>query len=270
VKQSGLSATTINAFSGNTINPSIAGTNDVAARGTEVEVNVNLTRYWTVTSNFSDTKAYIRNVSSTLQTWIDQRMPIWTTLVDQAASVNWTPAQLAAEPQHLWWTHNYGGSQTAAQNFNSFVAVPYSVIKQLDGQANPQTARYAFKGSTNFRLSGITDHRILKNFNIGGAVRWQSRAAIGFYGVADSNGIYQTIDTKRPIWGTDHYYFDALIGYRTRLFSDKIGATFQFNVQNMFENGGKLQAVGAYPDGTPNNFRIIDPRQFLLTATFDL
>ena len=27
-------------------------------------------------------QTYIKNVSSTLQTWIDQRMSVWTTLVD--------------------------------------------------------------------------------------------------------------------------------------------------------------------------------------------
>jgi len=40
-------------------------------------------------------------------------------------------------------------------------------------------------------------------------------------------------------------------------------------VRNIFE-GGRLQRIGAYPDGVANDFRIVDPRQFLLTATFDL
>ena len=145
-----------------------------------MEININPTKYWTVSANFTDTQSYIKNVSSTLQTWIDQRMSVWTTLVDPSASVNWTAAQLAAEPQHLWWTHNYGGTQTAQQNFIAFVQTPYSVIKQLEGQANPQTRRYNFRLSTNFRLAGITDHRILKNFNVGGAVRWEAPGAIGF------------------------------------------------------------------------------------------
>ena len=278
-KESGLSVDTINRL----VNPSppIAATNDIAARGTEVELNVNLTKAWTVSANFSDTQAYVKNVSSTLQKWIDQRMAIWTTLVDPAASINWSAAQLAAEPQHLWWTHNYGtvnagigspageGTGSAHANFLSFVAAPYNVIKQLEGQADPQLRRYSAKASTNFRLSGITENHILRNFNVGGAVRWESRGAIGFYGVPDANGIYQTLDASKPIWDKGHYYYDALLGYRMRLWSDKIGATFQLNVRNIFE-GGRLQRIGAYPDGTANNFRIIDPRQFLLTATFDL
>ena len=33
---------------------------------------------------------------------------------------------------------------------------------------------------------------------------------------------------------------------------------------------GRLQAIGAFPDGTLNAYRIVDPRQFILTASFDL
>jgi len=233
-------------------------------------VNLNPTRYWTVSANFTDSQSILRNVSSAAARWIAQRMPIWTTLVDQAAAITWTPAQLAAEPQHLWWTHNYGGTQTAQQNFVAFVQTPLSTIQQLEGTANPQISRYSFKGSTNFRLSGITDHRILKNFNVGGAIRWQSAAAIGFYGVPDANGVFQTLDVHKPIWLKGQYYFDALIGYRTKLWSNKVPATFQLNVQNALENGDRLQKIGAYPNGVANNFRIIDPRQILLTVSFEL
>jgi hypothetical protein len=40
-------------------------------------------------------------------------------------------------------------------------------------------------------------------------------------------------------------------------------------VRNVLEDG-RLQAIGVNPNGQPYNFRIIDPRQFILTATFDL
>jgi outer membrane receptor protein involved in Fe transport len=266
-RQIGLSEAQITALINPT--PPIAATNDVAAKGTEVELYLNPTKYWTASISFSDTQSYIKNVSSTLQNWIDQRMPIWTTLVDQAASIYWTPAQLAAEPQHLWWTHNYGGTQTAQANFQAFVAAPYSVIKQLEGQANPQLRRYNVRASTNFRLAGITDNRILKNFSVGGALRWESPGAIGFWGVPDANGIYQTLDATKPIYDGGHAYVDLVVGYRTKLFKGRVPATFQLNVRNLTEKGG-LQPIAAYPDGTINTYRIIDPRLFILSATFDL
>ena len=33
---------------------------------------------------------------------------------------------------------------------------------------------------------------------------------------------------------------------------------------------GRLQKVGAYPDGRGHTFRIINPRTFIFTTTFDL
>jgi hypothetical protein len=41
------------------------------------------------------------------------------------------------------------------------------------------------------------------------------------------------------------------------------------NVRSLGENG-RLQPIGAFPDGTPNAFRIVDPQQFILQASFDL
>jgi hypothetical protein len=272
-KEIGLSETTINAL----INPQppIAATNDLAARGTEVELNFNPTKYWTVSANFTDTQTYIKNVSSTLQTWIDQRMSVWTTLVDPtltAASVaNDVDAVTGARgnPNHLWWIHNYGGSQTAQANFISFVQTPYSVIKQLEGQANPQTRRYNVRIATSYRLAGITDQHILKNFTVGGAVRWEAPGAIGFYGVPDANGIYQTLNVKTPVYDKAHTYVDLMVAYQTKLFGGRIPTSIQLNVRNVTE-GGRLEPIGAYPDGTINTYRIIDPREFILSATFDL
>lgn len=47
-----------------------------------------------------------------------------------------------------------------------------------------------------------------------------------------------------------------------------IRAKIQLNVNNMFENGG-LRAAAVNTDGQVYNWRIINPRQFVLTATFD-
>jgi hypothetical protein len=262
--------------------PPIAATNDLAARGTEIEININATKNWTVSANITDTQSYIKNVSATLQKWIDQRMSVWTTIQDPAWATNWAASGnnsaandvdvvtgVRGNPNHLWWIHNYGGTQSAQVNFIAFVQTPYSVIKQLEGQANPQTRRYNFRVFTNYRLAGITENKVLQNFNIGGAVRWEAPGAIGFYGVPDANGVYQTLNTKAPIYDKAHTYLDFVLGYRVKLFGGKVPAMFQLNVRNLAESG-RLQPIGAYPDGTINTYRIVDPRQFILSATFDL
>ena len=84
-----------------------------------------------------------------------------------------------------------------------------------------------------------------------------------------SNKILQ-LDANRPIYSPAETFVDLFVSYKTKLFNDKVRATFQLNVKNVQENGGRLQTTGAFFDGKPSTYRIIDPRQFILSASFDL
>ena len=250
----------------------ITATQDITAKGNELELNFNPTKYWTVSANAAETQSTNTNVATSISDWINQRMPIWTTIVDQSANATWTPAQLAAEPQHLWWTHNYGGSQTPQQNYIAFVQTPYAVTQQKQGKANPQIGRYSAKISTNYQLAGITENPILKNLNIGGALRWQSAVAIDYYGATPAAGstIFTVLDANKPIYQKAQAHYDFLMSYRMRLFANRIPTRLQLNVTDIQESHSKLLPIGAFPDGTPSAYRIVDPRKFVLTATFDL
>ena len=79
----------------------------------------------------------------------------------------------------------------------------------------------------------------------------------------------RSLDRNKPYWDKSRYYIDLLARYNFRFFGDKVRARLQLNVRNIFEDG-RLQAVGINPDGSPYAFRIVDPRQFILQATFDL
>ncbi len=57
--------------------------------------------------------------------------------------------------------------------------------------------------------------------------------------------------------------------YGSKLFENKVGVKIQLSVRDALESS-HLQAMGANPDGTPYTFRIVDPRQFILTTTFNL
>ena len=238
-------------------NPPIAATQDITGTGTELEVNYNPTHFWTVTANASDSHVINSNVSTGLSTWIAQRMPIWTTIVDPRTNT-------------LWWTTNYGGSQTAQQNFAAFVQAPYDIIQQQNGKTNPQNPEYNFRISNNVQLSPFFDNPILKKFNVTGAVRYQSRYAIGYYGAQALPAVITSLDANHPIWGDkDYWHLDAGIGYRTTMYDDRIRANISVLCRDITESG-HLQAIAAYPDGTPDTYRIIDPRQFIMQVSFDL
>jgi hypothetical protein len=255
----------------------LAATNDIIGRGTEVEVHFNPTHYWTLVLNGEQKEALNENISSSVQRWIDLRMPVWTSVVDQnfdptltagpAESTGWlaTPAN----PNHLWWIHNYGGSQTPQQNFAVNVDSPWSIIRETEGKSRPQVRKYAFRMSTNFRLEGITARPFWKNVSLGGALRWEDKGAIGYYGVETYPAVITRLDPNRPIWDRARFYADVTTQYRTKLFRGRVGATFRFLVRNIQENG-RLQKVGVFPNGQAHSYRIVDPRQFILSATFDM
>ena len=77
------------------------------------------------------------------------------------------------------------------------------------------------------------------------------------------------LDPNRPIYSPAETYVDLFVNYNTKLFNDKVRARFQFNVRNVFEDGGGLQPTSAFFDGKTSTYRIVDPRQFILSASFD-
>jgi hypothetical protein len=249
--------------------PGLNARNNQLSKGYEVELNFNPTRYWTLAASATDTRSYVSGAGTALAEWIDLRMPIWTTIKDPRGRDHILGTPDDATPVN-WWTTNYGGNatETPASNYAINVGAPFSLLRQQEGKPKTQLRRYNAKLSTKFDLAGYTDQRILKRFNVGGSVRWADKAAIGFYGVQKLPASITELDGNRPIYDKAQYYVDAFITYRTRVWSDRVGATFQLNARNIQESG-RLQPIGVDPDGTPKTYRIVDPRQFILTATFD-
>lgn len=236
-------------------NTLIFETEDVEAKGVEFELNYNPTNYWTVKFNLTESESIDMNLSPALNKWLQERLPVWESIIDP-------------ELNRPWFTESYGG--TVARTFlQNSVLAPLNIANATEGKSRPQIRKYRANLSTSYRLAGLTEQRHLKRLTVGGALRWEDKAAIGYYGVESLPALVTALDPNHPIYEKARLYADAFIAYRTRLFGDKVGATFQLNVRNLQENG-RLQAISAYPDGTPNGFRIIDPRQFILTATFDL
>ncbi len=235
----------------------ITDISDITGKGKEIEINYNPNQFWTVKLNIAQQKAIDSNLSPALLAWGNQRIPVWQSLIDARTGKN-------------YWTTDYGGGNgTPEQFYANQVLTPVRLAQATEGQSRPQVREYRINASTNLQLGALTENAILKRFNIGGAARWESQGAIGYYGLQQLPASITDLDPTRPIWDKAHLYLDAFVGYRTRLFHDKVGAKFQLNVRNLNE-GGRLQPLAAFPDGTANSFRIIDPRQFIFSATFDL
>ncbi|MEI7566526.1 MAG: hypothetical protein WCJ10_01735, partial [Opitutaceae bacterium] len=146
----------------------------------------------------------------------------------------------------------------------------YKNLASNVGKPRSQEREYHFAAITNY---DFTRGR-LKDFGIGGAVRWESKAAIGFLaGAPETSGAFTgavlTLDNNKPVYDKARAYFDLSASYRLKFYGNKIQSKIQLNVQDALENG-RLQAIAVNPDGNPYAYRIVDPRRFVLSMTFDL
>jgi outer membrane receptor protein involved in Fe transport len=231
---------------------------NATSRGKEVEIAFNPTNAWTLKTTITQAKAFNAIMSPKLQEYVTSRYSTWTS---------------ARSPfdNSAFWNGNYRvGNLTPEGWYLLNLIAPLKLAVASQGKQRTQTREWRVNAVTNYKLSGLTDNKWLKELDVGGAIRWEDRGSIGFYGAApDADGIVRSLDPDKPVWDKSRYYVDFMAGYNLRLFGGKIRTRLQLNVRNLFEDG-RLQPVAVNPDGSPWAFRIIDPRQFFLTATFNL
>ncbi len=237
-------------------NELVSETQDVTAKGLELEAHWNPTPFWTTKFNVTRQESIDSKLAPAVTRWIQERLPVWQSIVDP-------------EINRPWWTERYNGSNSPAQFFAASVKIPYDLAVANQGKTRPQIRKYRFNFSTSYRLAGLgSDREWIKRLTVGGALRWEDKGAIGYRGVEQLPAIITALDPTRPIYDQAHAYVDLFTSYRLKV-SNRINTTLQLNVRNVQENG-RLQPISAFPDGTPNAYRIVDPRQFILSASFDL
>lgn len=246
--------------------------NTVTSKGLEVELNYNPSKYWTVKANITKQQAVDTDLSEKIQDYIDLRLDYWKSVT--IPTTTWNVAGTTygfANPGTSWWTGFNDGSATSPANFYAAsVDAPYALAIANSGKPRSQTREWRVNLTTNYKLAGMFGDSFLKNMSVGGSLRWEDQASIGFLGQApDADGVIRRYDSNKPVFDKSRFYADLMASYAFRMFNDKVRCNLQLNVRNVLENG-RLQPFGINPDGQFTNFRIIDPRQFILSASFDL
>lgn len=256
------------------------GTQNSFAKGMEVQLTYNPTPNWTIKLTGDKQKTTYKNIVPQYDAWLAERLPKWTTnsapeIADftapgsTATPINWSLKN--------FWT-GYGFTNVAQQGdpagntspqayFNNVVVSQVALAKALEGVTAPDQRQYHASIITNYRF---TDSR-LKGFSVGGSERWESKAAIGFLGKVNdpvnAPGVLNFADASKPVYDSGNYYTDLSIAYQRKVYHDKVGLKIQLNVNNVTE-GGRLLPTAVNFDGKPWSYRIIDPRQYVLTTTF--
>lgn len=261
----------------------IGATRNAKAKGVEAEINYNPTRNWTMKFTFGKQATYYSDVLKEYEALYNVRNPVWQAakaadyLLPQYQNlVTYTGAnQRAVDLTNFWTSYGYraeayigepNGNNNVEQYYNSVVLPQALLARDLDGQEAPGQRKYRWSYLTSYNFS----EGALKGIFVGGSQRWESKAVIGYYGRASgANGTQLDVsDIDRPIYDDANSYTDLWVGYTRKIIGGKVGMRIQLNVSNVFENGG-LQTVAVNYDGSPYAFRIVDPRQFILTTSFD-
>ena len=247
------------------------------AKGVELQLTYNPLPNWTMKITGSKQQSTYTNIAPQYDAWLAERLPKWETnaapdipdFIDPTTSRSWSL-------KRFWTGYGYAGvaqientdGNTSAQAYhNNVVVSQVALAKALEGARSPLERQYHASFLTNY---SFPDGK-LKGVSIGGSQRWESRAAIGFFGrVGDpinSPTVINLNDVTRPVFDDGNYFTDLWISYSRKILNNKIGWKIQLNVNNATENG-RLMPTQVNFDGTPWAFRIIDSRQFILTSTF--
>ncbi|MBM3842859.1 MAG: hypothetical protein FJ381_02555 [Verrucomicrobia bacterium] len=222
-------------------------TSDRVARGLEVELTANLTRNWrallnvgrqeTVQSNTAPlnwpiAEAFLKGM---------QEKGILPLVLDPGGAGGGVVRSIGSQ-----WLQTSMGSIRAARSRDGVRA-----NEQREWRLNA-VSKYTFgEGS-------------LKGIGIGGAARWESKAATG-YQTYLIDGNVPVPDVRRPFFDDGLFSADAFASYERRLFG-RYQWRIQFNVRNLVAETSDIP-VKTNPDGQVAVIRIPNPRVWYLTSS---
>ncbi len=243
-------------------------TNDLVSKGIEFEITANPTERWRMTFNASKNEATRTNILPDWPEFIEAMAPIWfdgyNNTQEEVDGLNYWTIDGYADVRHWYGEQGYSsyGETTGGRMMNAVYA-PYHNFKAGEGQGVNELRKWRFNLITNYQFA---DDGILKGFNMGGAVRWQDKAAVGYYPEYNEDAGIWVTDVDRPIYGPTEENFDAWVGYQ-RPINDKVDYRVQLNVRNLFSDD-ELIPILANPDGTIAQARIPSKTTWTLSNTF--
>lgn len=243
-----------------------ATTSDLASKGYELVLNYNPTRHFSLKITGSKSESVNDRIAPTWQKYRDERLKYWESIRSPYDNQSWWDGSFTAQNGTLNWKPKEWYA------YNNLAPMKVQIANQ--GKRVTQDAKYKFSVLPRFELAGITSNSILKAITVGGKYSWIDKRSIGYYGAAPefiSGTGYRTVDydVNRPIWSKSQSYVDLFATYKFRMFGGKVGSSLQLNVRNVTESG-RLEPFTANPDGTLTRYRIIDPREFVLSLSMDL
>lgn len=251
-------------------------TEDVAAEGMEIELIYNPLPNWRIALNVARQQTVRSNVLPITETQlIPHRLELyqrpvpgfeWLTL-GQTLRGGMTEDNVLFDPATQTLEKLNPGSLThrewLEQGQGQGNLIGFRTAKAAEGATATEQREWRFNLVTHYdfregRLNGI---------GVGGAVRWQDRAAIGFPFVENEDGL-KVGDVFNPYFDDKQTNFDFWVRYNVPLFEDTFDWVVQLNVRNAFTSSNEIIPIQAQPDGSLARVRFAPQRTWFITSEF--
>jgi len=147
--------------------------------------------------------------------------------------------------------------------YNTEHLAPIRTAAALSGTATPEIRKWRANAVTRYEFR----RGPLAGVNIGGALRWQDRVAIGYPFVTVAGE--SVADITRPFWGPSDTQLDLRVGYTRKFKFRNTPLTWSINLSVRNLNAkDELIPIAANADGTWGTFRIQPERTWNVTNSF--
>ncbi|MBD5778072.1 TonB-dependent receptor [Pelagicoccus sp. NFK12] len=245
----GVSYTPVSPLSVGDIN--IVTTSEMTSKGMEIEMIYNPTENWRFMANVSQQDAVSSAIAPAVTRFLEEALPYWQNV--GGGSV-WN-----SDFTYSTW----GFEGNPSEFYDAFPAFSAATYNAAEGTTNPQLREWRANAITNYTF---TDGG-MKGWNIGGALRWQDDAAIGFPTINNEAGDVIGLELNSPYMDEATLDVDFWIGFDKKIMNDRVDLNVQLNVRNLTRNEG-FQAINANSDGQESGFRIEFGPTWTLQSTF--
>ncbi len=236
------------------------GTRDYKSTGYEAELFYTPTPQFDVRLTASFSKATNRKINPGLQQYVADRLPIWEKYYGYREIPPWGAPEWKDDwrtnPDTVGWKMlNEGWRLARVEEF-----------KASEGSVVRQGREWRVNLITNYRFEGGA----LRNFAVGGAVRYRSPDLVGYYGKPNPiGGTVPVADLAKPIYAKDSLDIDAWVNYKRKFkfAGHETEWNINLNVRNLFNND-KFSPLWHWYDGQPLAWTRRNPVSYHLSNTF--
>jgi hypothetical protein len=245
-------------------------TTDFTAKGAEIDLIYNPRRNWRILFNIAKQETVESNVRALTKAFRALMDPVYQSRITDPVSgvsvafrdipLNGYPAGTgpANPPANI---PTFGDSLRAED-------VSLATLLATEGAASAEQRTWRANLVTNYdfgRTSIFGDK--LRGWSVGTGVRWQSKYAIGYPVTTDTSGVVR-IHVGSPYYAPADLNVDAWIGYKRKIWQDRVEWKVQLNGSNVIGGNG-LKTIAAQPWGEPASVRLPPERRWFITNTFE-